>query len=101
MDYIWQEEDLKKSWGRYIIPNTRNIKKDAYIGLTRVMKIGGDGLPALICMGDGLVVPFQSRQKLLTHINKGGAYKEGYRPLRKKEFIEMINHNWDWHEGIK
>lgn len=94
MEYIWEEKDL--SWGRYIIMDS-DWNNDTHKGLTHVMKVGGGKHPCLICMGDGLVLEFENRKQLIEHINKESL---NYRPLRKREFIEMIEHNWDYHEGI-
>jgi len=95
MKYIWEEDDIKDSWGRYVIPNI--ITDDGFHGLTQVLKIGGRGMPALISMGDGLYVNFRSLSKLLDYLNNENS---GYRPVRKKELLDMISYNWDTHEGV-
>jgi len=98
MKYIWEELDLKDNWGRYVIENHKVAKSDGYLGLTKTWKIGGDGIHStMTCMGDGLVVRYKSKLALIKHLNKNS----GYRPLRKEELIDMINANWDCHEGIK
>jgi len=91
MKYIWEESDLRGAWGRYIMLNCSEDKSD-YKNITHMWKVGGDGYKkTLTCMGDGYVVRFENYDKLLVHLNTN---KMGYRPVKKEELLDAIDHNW-------
>lgn len=97
MKYIWEKKDIQDAWGRYVMLDVSKAADD-YMNLPHMFKIGGDGCsPTLTCMGDGLVMKFESTEKLLEHLNNN---KIGYRPVRRGELLEAIKHNWHRHESI-
>lgn len=95
MKYVWEECDIEDTWGRYVVLNTK-FPEDGYKGIINMWKLGGDGLNhTLTCMGDGLVLRFKTVEKLLNHLNADG---NSFRPLKKKELLLAIEHNWHRHE---